>query len=46
MGKDIVLTFQITSSVIGISRPAFIVEFKEDKEGIRKFKGYEVVHDE
>ena len=33
LGKDVVLTFQITSSVIGVSRPAFIVDFKADKSG-------------
>ena len=32
IGKDIVLTFQITSSVIGISRHAFILEFVEDRD--------------
>ena len=34
IGKNVVLTFQITSSVIGVSRPAFIVDFKEDPSGV------------
>ena len=34
IGKDVVLTFQVTSSVIGVSRPAFIVIFQEDLEGV------------
>ena len=34
IGKDVVLTFQMTSSVIGVSRPAFIVEFEEDPAGV------------
>ena len=30
LGKLVVITFQLTSSIIGISRPAFVVDFSED----------------
>ena len=46
IGKDVVLTFQITSSIIGVSRPAFIVEFVEDKQEVWEGKVYEVVAEE
>ena len=29
-GKNVVVTFQLTSSIIGVSRPAFVIDFAED----------------